>query len=516
VVLVRNREAFHARYGTDGIRVLGQYEGQLANGGERIRLEGPLGTTWLDFAYRDSDPWPQRADGVGATLELRGATMTAPEQYDNPFAWRGSQAFGGSPGTAEREPTGVVINEVLTRTDTAISDSIELFNASHVAVNIGGWFLSDSPDNFRKYQIEADTTIGPGEYLVLSERQFNPSPASPGPNHFALNGTRGDDVWLVIPDQAGGIAAFVDDVHFGAARSGQSFGRMPNGVGRLVPMRNVTLGGANSSPHVGSVIFTEVNYHPDQPSPAALSIETNLEREDLEFLELHNPTAETVTLANWQIRGGVDFDFPPGAQIGAGQTLIVVTFDPQVPANADRLAAFRAHYGIGAGVTLLGGYAGRLDNGGELVQLRRADSPPQDQPTTIPRVIEDEVIYDDVPPWPSAADGRGASLVRTAADAWGSAASSWTSDRPSPGRTSLRASLPGDANQDGLFNQLDIDLVLQSGKYLTGQPATFAEGDWNGDGVFNPLDIVAALVAGSYRPGLAQIADQLFAMLGRR
>ena len=55
---------------------------------------------------------------------------------------------------------------------------------------------------------------------------------------------------------------------------------------------------------------------------------------------------------------------------------------------------------------------------------------------------------------------------------------------------------PGDANRDGQFDRRDVILVLQMGKYLTGQPATFAEGDWNGDGWFDRLDIVTALQTG--------------------
>jgi hypothetical protein len=50
----------------------------------------------------------------------------------------------------------------------------------------------------------------------------------------------------------------------------------------------------------------------------------------------------------------------------------------------------------------------------------------------------------------------------------------------------------GDANGDGQFNQFDIILVLQRGKYLSGQPANWSDGDWNGDGRFDQLDIVTA------------------------
>ena len=69
----------------------------------------------------------------------------------------------------------------------------------------------------------------------------------------------------------------------------------------------------------------------------------------------------------------------------------------------------------------------------------------------------------------------------------------WTAADPSPGTSGSAASRPGDANADGLFNQLDIVQVLQAAKYLTGQPATWSEGDWNGDDLFDTLDLVAAL-----------------------
>jgi hypothetical protein len=71
----------------------------------------------------------------------------------------------------------------------------------------------------------------------------------------------------------------------------------------------------------------------------------------------------------------------------------------------------------------------------------------------------------------------------------------------------------GDADQDFVFDQLDLVKVQVSAKYLTGEPATWGDGDWNGapggfrgntpvgDGVFNQLDIVAAQQAGLYLSG---------------
>ena len=61
--------------------------------------------------------------------------------------------------------------------------------------------------------------------------------------------------------------------------------------------------------------------------------------------------------------------------------------------------------------------------------------------------------------------------------------------------------LPGDANRDGRFSQLDIVSVLQAGKYNTGQAAGWGDGDWNQDGLFDQLDIVVALQSGTYLGG---------------
>jgi hypothetical protein len=60
---------------------------------------------------------------------------------------------------------------------------------------------------------------------------------------------------------------------------------------------------------------------------------------------------------------------------------------------------------------------------------------------------------------------------------------------------------PGDSNEDRSFNQFDLIEVLQGGKYITGQPATWRQGDWNGDGVFNQVDIIAALRPNHYLQG---------------
>jgi hypothetical protein len=71
----------------------------------------------------------------------------------------------------------------------------------------------------------------------------------------------------------------------------------------------------------------------------------------------------------------------------------------------------------------------------------------------------------------------------------------------------------GDADQDLDFDQFDLVRVAQSGKYLTGQAATWGEGDWDGapggvpgnppqgNGLFDQIDIILALHPGHYLNG---------------
>ena len=459
-VVVRDMGAFALRYGT-GLNVLGEFtSGGLSNGGENLTLVDSQGQTILDFSYGDNDPWPARADGLGGTLEIFDAAETPVQEYGKYYHWLGSTDFNGSPGTTGSNLIGIVINEVLAHTDPPVeqSDSIELYNPTATAIDIGGWWISDSDRNLLKYQIPDSTILAAGQYFVLDEADFNPTPLTPGSNDFALSGTRGDDVWMVISDGSGGVQSFVDDVHFNASPNGESFARVPNGSGRLAPMQQTTLGTGNASVRVGPLVISELNYNPGAPSEAALAIDPTLTANDLEYVEIHNPTNSPVDLTNWQISGGVDYDFPAGTMIGAGETLVVLSFNPTNAGNADQLNAFRAHYGIDESVDLLGGYANRLNDSFEQLVLKRAGTPPADDPTLIPRLEEDAVLYDDLDPWPTAADGTGHSLQRISIADRGDQSSSWTAAAPTPG--SVSSTLPGDFNGDSTVDETDIDLLL--------------------------------------------------------
>jgi len=95
VVVVRDVDAFIATYGPAPL-VVGQYQGNLSNAGERVKLDDPLGRTILNFRY--SDAWYPSTDGDGFSLELIDPWATDPNEYADPNQWRPSAAPGGSPG----------------------------------------------------------------------------------------------------------------------------------------------------------------------------------------------------------------------------------------------------------------------------------------------------------------------------------------------------------------------------------------------------------------------------------
>jgi hypothetical protein len=74
--------------------------------------------------------------------------------------------------------------------------------------------------------------------------------------------------------------------------------------------------------------------------------------------------------------------------------------------------------------------------------------------------------------------------------------------------TSLKLTLPGDANLDGRVDTSDLVLALQQGGYeddlLTN--STWAGGDWNGDQEFTSADLVAMLQAGGFNEEFAAVA----------
>ena len=183
VLVVNDTALFDATYRTinspyyhSGIRVAGAWTGSLNNGGETISLHHPTDLPMFDVSYADNGLWPGRPDGRGSSLELIdpaavpiNSAASRSAWLSDPQRWRATSEYHGTPGWAGTGPDNrMVINEVLTASIPPASDAIELLNTSAISISIGGWFLSDDADNYKKFRLPAGTTVVPGSYLVLA------------------------------------------------------------------------------------------------------------------------------------------------------------------------------------------------------------------------------------------------------------------------------------------------------------------------------------------------------------
>ena len=80
-------------------RALGPFSGQLANGGETLRLENNSGRVMDEVDYRDGGDWPVAPDGSGVSLAKIAPFTASPAAA----SWHFSRQLGGTPG-AENFP----------------------------------------------------------------------------------------------------------------------------------------------------------------------------------------------------------------------------------------------------------------------------------------------------------------------------------------------------------------------------------------------------------------------------
>lgn len=404
--------------------------------------------------------------------------------------------------------TNVVFSEFLTHTDEPLEDAIELLNIGATPADIGGYWLSNSRDDARKYRIPDGTVIPAGGRKVIYEyRPANGGVAAcnntgPGFNTsglgedrcFTLNSAKGDELYLYSADVSGKLTGYRRGLDFGPSENGVSFGRyvtsdgnadypamsarsfgMDN-PGSLAQFRTGT-GAANPYPLVGPVVINEVMYKPPTIYITnGFTITTNDNSID-EFIELHNITGTNVFLRHpqqttnaWMLDDAVTFTFPPNTMIPANGYLLVVNFSPAT--NQDLLIAFKNLYSIPAGFTnIYGPYGGKLKNSGGNVKLFKPDfiqEPPHPDAGLVPYVLVDRVQYKDAPPWPEPADGQGASLQRRHRAEYGNDSINWFAQGPTPGRTnSFEGTLRASNIVRGPGNQTAIHFMALQGQSYT-------------------------------------------------
>lgn len=443
-----NYAAFRALYGLAAdVPIYGPYSGNLSDGGERLAIRAPGGgSEILAVTYSDGRGWPVAADAAGHSLVPRVAVGSeASGILDYAGSWRASTRLRGSPGRVDPEPDPamtVVLNEVVAHTDFLSefdsNDWVEVYQRGDVPFVFGpGWYLSDDPRNLRRWQIPAGTTVPARGFVVFDEVTGFNRPTGTG---FSLN-KAGEQVFLSY-FSGGDQGGVVDAISFKGQENDWALARVPDGGDYWDQVAPRTRGAANAAVPP-RVIVSEILFHegglPTNNLPAA----------SLEFLELHNPTAQPVRLYNtnavWRINGGIEFDLPLFTTLAAGERVVLVSFDPI--ASPAALAGFRQTFSIPATVRIFGPYVGRLNNDTDRVALERAQAP--DVPgDPITWVIVDEVLYFDRAPWPADADGQGRSLNRQDGRRPGSDPAAWVTAAPTPG--AAPGPIVEDSDGDGL------------------------------------------------------------------
>ncbi|MEM7387290.1 MAG: lamin tail domain-containing protein, partial [Verrucomicrobiota bacterium] len=239
------------------------------------------------------------------------------------------------------------------------------------------------------------------------------------------------------------------------------------------------------------VQISEIMYHPSEGLP--------------EFVEISNITSTAFDIADWRLRGGVDFDFPSFSSgqasasfLGAFERIVITSASP---------SQFRAAYSVPGNVRVFGPWMGKLSNGGERLTLRDKNG-----------VVMSTVRYNDRGRWPVAADGTGHSLSLVDPDLVSDNWRNWTVSNE-PGGTPGTAEI---VEAEEPFRNPEVDLSVgvpfvqygDSWKYfdqntnlgnLWRQPA-YNDGSWKtGNGLFGFEN--SSLPAPGIQTGLTNSSD---------
>jgi len=410
VLVARDTNLFALRYQTNsspwywpGLVVAGQWSDDvLGNSGATISLVGSNGATLCNVPYQSAGDWPERADGRGSSLELEvlpSATNSDAEVFAieaNPFSWTSSSLYNGSPGRFDFYVKTLRVNEVLPHSDVG-EDWVELQNVSDQVVDLTGVSLTDNIDRPQRYIFADNTTLMPGQMLVLSESQLG----------FAFS-ELGDDV-SILNASGTNIIRFLDTVDFPAMQRGETVGRFirSDGDGDFTELRAASPGGSNALPRVGPVVISEIMY-----------LTAAGHAQYIELTSITNaptPLYDPLIPGNtWQLKGVGTYSFPAGTVVPAGASLIVC-------GSGVTPAAFRSQYGLGTNVVVLGPWGGNLDPDGETIQLMTPGDP--EPGGFVPYYRVDHVAYRTFPPWTAVA--AGVSLERIPLQAYGNDAAYW-------------------------------------------------------------------------------------------
>ncbi|MDX1951523.1 MAG: lamin tail domain-containing protein [Verrucomicrobiota bacterium] len=346
VVIADNQEVFHSLYG-NLIPVIGEYSGNLDNGGETLTLQR-LGTNGVELiidsvTYDDTAPWPIAADGDGASLQLRDPALDGTRVAN----------WGAAPGIAT---PGVInslhstlttfpklwINEVLPQNLNSVTDNsgerepwVELFNSGNTTLSLDQFFLTDNYTNLTRFQFPVGRTLSPGQFMLIwldgetAETTANELHAS-----FRLNPTAGS---IALVRNQNGAPVVLDYLNYSSLLPGRSWGAVPDGQAQFrEAFFFVTPGASNNAAPAPAQIFIN-EYMASNPNIIADPADSDFE----DWFELFNAGDETVDLSGFilsdDINDKAQYVIPEGTMIAPRGFLLVWADEESAQTTANNL-----------------------------------------------------------------------------------------------------------------------------------------------------------------------------------
>ena len=311
--------------------VFGPYLNNLPNSKGTVQLLNQAGAVLLEVDYDTTPPWPISPDGAGHSLVLAHSSYGE----GNVLAWAASDAVGGSPGRTDSisaDPLrSVVINEFLVNNISPGQQFVELFNPAGQSLDLSGCSLNDDPKT-NKFILAPGSVIPARGFLVYYQSQLG----------FELNAAGGT---LYLRNSQG--SRVLDAVRYEGQQQGLSFGRVPDGSARFLPLSQSTPGGTNSPLYRSDIVINEIMY-----APISLN-------DDDQYVELYNRGSNAVNVGGWQFIAGIAFTFPANTTIAPDGYLVVAR-------NTARMLANYPNLNQG---NLVGNFSGTLSHGGERLAL---------------------------------------------------------------------------------------------------------------------------------------------------
>lgn len=156
-----------------------------------FRLSSSAGETLSIFRADLTTLIDRVSFGTFTNLPLQGRDISMgrfPDGGTNLVFYTNRTTLGAANVSTEKI-TNIVVSEVLTHTDPPLEDALELYNPTENSVNIGGWSISNSPDNPYKFRVPAGTVLT--GYKVFFEQNYqNPTTNAAGFNSAGTDTAR--------------------------------------------------------------------------------------------------------------------------------------------------------------------------------------------------------------------------------------------------------------------------------------------------------------------------------------